>query len=505
MKMITATEAASLIEDNWTITTGGFGSCGHPEEITAAIEARFRSEGSPRQLDLLFAAGQGDRAGRGLNRLAHPDLVRRAIGGFWGLVPALGDLVRRNLIEAHNWPQGVISHLFRATAAGQPGIITKVGLRTFIDPDGGGGCLNGVTGQTLIRKLRLDGEDYLFYPRIPIHCAIIRGTRADTRGNITMEREVSFQDGLAQAQAAHNCGGIVIAQVSEVVPAGTLPPQQVKVPGILVDYIVVARAEYHSQTYGEAYNPAYAEAGLPEIAPASTPAVRRIIARRALRELEGRQGAVVNLGIGIPAEIGAEAFAAQVRDFTLTVESGPVGGVPATGLSFGAVANPEAVIDQSCQFDFYDGGGIDMAFLGFAQVDSTGNVNVSRFRGGMPGVGGFVNISQAAKRVVFCGSFTAGPADIRVDGGRLRIHRDGEVRKFVSSVEQVSFSGAYASECGRDITYVTERAVFKLSRGVLRLVELAPGIDLYRDVIERMDAAVIIDSDIREMDGGIFS
>ena len=504
MKIVDAATAATLIEDGWTVSTGGFGSCGHPEEVTSALAERFLSEGQPRDLSLLFAAGQGDRADRGLNRIAYPGLISRVIGGFWGLVPALGKLARQDLIEAHNWPQGVISQLFRVIGSGQPGVITKVGLRTFVDPDISGGRLNDRTTASLVQKIDLAGERYLFYPRIPVDCAIIRGTTADQRGNITMENEVSFQDGLAQAQAAHNSGGIVIAQVAEVVPSSSLPPQHVKVPGILVDYVVVARPENHTQTYGETLNRSYTAAGVHEEAIALPPLLRRLIARRALEEIRHAEGAVVNLGIGIPAEIGAVAAANNINGFTLTVESGPIGGVPASGLSFGASTMPEAIIDQSAQFDFYDGGGIDTAFLGFAQVDREGNVNISRFGDKMPGVGGFVNISQSAKQVVFCGTFKADGLEVAVEDGRLVIVREGSSCKFVNAVSQISFSGGYANEQGRQVTYVTERAVFKLKHGVLHLVEVAPGIDLKRDIIGHMESCMVVDPDCREMDRSLF-
>ncbi|MBP2315699.1 acyl CoA:acetate/3-ketoacid CoA transferase [Azospirillum soli] len=509
MKIVTAAEAARAVQDGWTVTTGGFGSCGHPEAVTAALADRYRADRHPRDLTLLFAAGQGDRGERGLNRLADPGLIRRVIGGFWGLAPALGALAMRNEIEAHNWPQGVVSHLFRAVAGGQPGVITKVGLNTVIDPDQEGGCLNGRTAQSLIRKIHIDGEPYLHYPRLGIDCAILRGSQADTRGNITMDREVSFSDSLAQAQAARNSGGIVIVQVAEVVPAGTLPPQQVRIPGILVDYLVVAdEPEHHAQTYGEGLNPLYTTAGAASPAEARTdqPAngLRRLIARRAAEELRRHRDPVVNLGIGIPAEIGAAAAAAGLDRFTLTVESGMIGGTPASGLSFGASALPQAVIEQAALFDFYDGGGIDIAFLGFAQVDGQGNVNVSRFRGGLPGVGGFVNISQSARQLVFCGTFTADGLEVEVGGGRLAIRREGQVQKFVPTVDQISFSGPYACAQGRPVTFVTERAVFTLVDGVLHLIEVAPGIDLHRDILERTDIPLVVAFDYRTMDPALF-
>ena len=384
-------------------------------------------------------------------------------------------------------------------------MISRVGLNTFIDPDQEGGRLNECTRHSLIRKIRIDGEPYLHYPRQPIDCAVIRGSVADEAGNITMEREVSFPDGLAQAQAARNSGGIVIVQVAEIVPTGTLAPQQVKIPGFLVDYVVVSnQPDNHQQTYGELYNPLYASAGLAETSRDLPPPLRRVIARRAAEELRLHCNPVVNLGIGIPAEIGVVAASAGLDHFKLTVESGLIGGIPASGLSFGASALPQAVIEQAALFDFYDGGGIDIAFLGFAEVDGGGNVNVSRFRGGLPGVGGFVNISQSARRVVFCGSFTAGNLEVEIGGGRLTILREGNIRKFVPAVEQISFNGAYACERGQIITFVTERAVFNLSEGVLHLAEVAPGIDLHRDIIDQIDMPLVVPLNHRTIDSTFY-
>lgn len=499
MPFITATEAAHLIQDDWCVVPGGFGCCGHPEALTAALGERYRTTGSPRRLKLLFAAGSGDRAGRGLDHLAQPGLVSSAIGGFWGFVPRLGALALSGAIEAHNWPQGVVSQLFRATAARLPGILSRVGLGTFIDPEQDGGRLNDVTPAPLMRRMDVNGETFLFYPTQRIDCALIRGTRADAHGNIAVDEEISFQDSLAQAQAARNSGGIVIAQVKSRVPGGALKPHDIKVPGALVDYIVVADDDLHPQTYAETFNPAYVTAGLAAPSAPDTAVVREIIARRAVEELAQAPGAIVNVGIGIPAEIGGFAHLEGIRDYTLTVESGQFGGIPASGLSFGAARHPQAVIEQSHLFDFYDGGGLDLAFLGFAQVDSTGSVNVSHFPGRVPGIGGFANISRAAKRVVFCGSLTAGGLDVAVHDGRLSIRREGRHRKFLRSVPKISFNGPLASKAGQSVLYITERAVFRLDRGCLRLEEIAPGVDLERDVIDRIESAVIVSSNLKLM------
>lgn len=499
MKVITADGAARLIQDGWTIVPGGFGCCGHPEAITNAIGRRFRQTGLPTNINVVFAAGSGDRAGRGLDHLAQPGLVRRAIGGFWGFSPAFGQLATSGLIEGHNWPQGVISQIFRASAARLPWVISRVGLGTFIDPDLEGGRMNVSASTSLIKKVVHDDEVFLQFPTPRINCAIIRGTRCDTAGNLTMEHEVSFQDGLAQAQAARNNGGIVIAQVREIVREGTLDPHAIRVPGALITHVVVAEGDEHPQTYGEHFNPAYVEPGLPQAQSCELSAARAIITSRAVEELSSLDNPVVNLGIGIPADIGSVAHAQGVCGYTLTVESGLFGGIPAKGLSFGASANPMATIEQSALFDFYDGGGIDIAFLGFAQVDSNGNVNSSYFRGRTPGIGGFANISRAAKRVVFCGTFTAQGLDITCEDGVVRIRREGDVLKFVRQVERISHSGAQASATGQNVKIITERAVFELSGRYLKLIEIAPGIDLDRDIVAQMEAAIVAPNDIRPM------
>jgi len=500
MHVITADEAANLIRDDWTIIPGGFGCCGHPEAITAAIGRRFRRTGSPSRINLLFAAGSGDRNGKGLDHLAQPGLVRRAIGGFWGFAPKLGELALSGAIEGHNWPQGVISQLFRASAAQLPWVISKVGLGTFIDPRHEGGCMNPSFSKSLVRRVEFDGDAFLQFPTSRIDCAIIRGTRCDELGNVTMENEVSFQDGLAQAQAARTSGGIVIAQVTEIVAAGTFRPQDVKIPGVLVTHVVVAQMSEHPQTYAENFNPAYVSAGTPDLRAPDLNDARYIITSRAVEELRKLRNPVVNLGIGIPADIGTVAHAQGVTDYVLTVESGQFGGIPAKGLSFGASAFPMATIEQSALFDFYDGGGLDIAFLGFAQVDSCGDVNASHFKGRAPGIGGFANISRAAKRVVFCGTFSAGACEARLGNGQLQIDREGSIPKFVRKVERISYSGEQAAATGQKVMIITERAVFELSGQYLKLTEIAPGIDINRDIIAQVGASIVLPDDIRQFD-----
>ncbi|WP_425091835.1 acyl CoA:acetate/3-ketoacid CoA transferase [Tropicimonas sp. S265A] len=503
-KLISAAAAAELVRDGDWVTTSGFVGIGVPEELLSALEARFLDTGCPKGLNLFFAAGQGDGKERGLNRLGHEGLLARVIGGHWGLIPKVAKLATDGLIEGWNLPQGVISHLYRDIAAGKPGTLTRVGLGTFVDPRLQGGRINDMTPEGQVQVMEIGGQEHLFYAARPLNVALLRGTTADPAGNISMEREALVIDNLAQAMAVKNSGGVVIVQVERMVARHGLNPRDVVIPGALVDAVVLSAPENHHQTFATPYSHAFSGQFRVEAdeAAAMPLTARKIIARRAAFELP--INGVVNLGIGMPE--GVAAVAAEERllsHLTLTAEPGVIGGQPASGLDFGAAVNTDAIVPQGAQFDFYDGGGLDIAVLGMAEVDATGNVNVSRFGPKLAGAGGFINISQNARAVVFAGTFTSVGLDLAVDHGGLDIRSEGRVRKFVDGVEQVTFSGALAAKAGKKVLYVTERAVFQLKSDGLHLIEVAPGIDLQRDVLDLMGFVPVM-GEVAQMDPRLF-
>jgi len=512
-KLISIEQAVSLIKNDDKVVVGGFVGSGHPEALTSALEQRFLKEGQPRNLELYFVAGQGDAKDRGLNHFGNEGMVKRAVGGHWGLAPKLGKLALDNKIEAYNLPQGVISHMFRDIAAGKPGTITHVGLQTYVDPRQDGGKVNSKTSEDIVEVIKLDNHDYLRYKHFGIDVCLIRGTTADEFGNISMEQEVAPLDALSQAMATKQRGGIVICQVMRLARGGGINHLFVQIPGILVDYVVlvdmVKEPQLHMQTFLEQYNPYYSgQVQFPEdsLFKPMEMSIRKIIARRGALELLPLGNCTVNLGIGMPEGVANIAREENIRDkMTLTVESGPIGGLPASGLSFGASYSPSCVIPQPSQFDFYDGGGLDIAFLGAGEIDTEGNVNVSKFGPKFAGCGGFINITQNSRRVVFCTTFTADGLKIGTADSRLQILQEGKTAKFVKKVEQITFSGKYALEKGTVVTYVSERGVFQLEKEGLTLTEIAPGVDLQHDIIERMQFTPRVSATLKLMNPSIFS
>ena len=474
-----------------------------PEALLAAVERRFLAEGEPRGLTVVHPVGLGDDGKLGVGHLAHEGLLKRDVTGTLVNSPGLSDLAVANKIEAYTLPQGALSLLMREMAAGRPGLITQTGLHTFVDPRLEGGRQSECATEDLVEVVTFRGSEYLFYKPFDVNVCFLRGTTADEDGNVTMEQEAVFGEMLSQAQATRRCGGLVIVQVKRMAVRNTLPAKQVKIPGMLVDAVVVVPDQW--QTYVTEYSPSYAgELRLPlSEFPVLPLDARKVIARRAALELF--PGAICNLGSGISTGIAnVAAEEGCLADVCLTNEQGLIGGAPASGKEAGAALNFAAMIDQPYQFDFYDGGGLDLAFLSFAEVDAEGNVNVSRFLNRIIGPGGFTNISQNAKRVIYSGTFMAGKSDISWPGGVTRIARDGEHRKFVEAVQQVTYSGKYARERGQDALYITERAVFRLTRNGVELIEVAPGIDVERDVLSKMGFRASVSATLPPMDARLF-
>jgi acyl CoA:acetate/3-ketoacid CoA transferase len=511
--ILTAEEAARLIPTGATITISSSAAQLVPDTVLAGIETRFQATGEPRGLTVVFPLAVGDSFGTvGLDHLAYPGLIKRLIGGSYVNGPAskpapkIYAMILNDQVEAYNFPLGPLLHLHRDIAAKKPGVITKIGLNTFVDPRDQGGRMNRVTPPDLVEVVQLLGEEWLLYRAFPVHVAVIRGTTADTHGNLTLEHEGTFMGVLPQAMAAHNSGGTVIAQVKRVVAAGTLAPQMVKVPGILVDAIVVDPEQ--RQNTGIAYDPAISgeirTAQLPlEPAPLGP---EKIIARRALCQIH--RGDTVNLGFGISSLVPTIAYEEGVYEkLNFTVEQGSIGGLPLTGFAFGASHNPEAIVDSAAQFDLIDGGGIRVGCLAFAEVDGSGNANVSRLAAQphvLAGAGGFIDLSQGLRKIVFCGTLTAGGLDVRAEEGRLRIVQDGRFQKFVARTQHVTFSGQRAAVTGQEIWYITERCVFRLTGDSLVLVEVAPGVDVDRDIRSRVGFPLRVSPDCRPMDERIF-
>ncbi len=505
-KIMTAVEALALIKSGDVVTTSGFHGSVVAEDLIITLGEEYVKHQTPKDLTIVYCAGQGDFKTTGLSNLGHPGLVGKIIAGHFGGSPRLSRFALDNKIQAYNFPQGVLSQMFRDIAAHKPRTISAVGLGTFVDPRLQGGKVNSITTEDMIDLIEFDGKEYLSYKTFPIDIAILRGSTADELGNISMEREALTLESQAQAMAVKNSGGKVIVQVERIAKEGTLSPRDIEIPGILVDAVVISKPENHWQTYAEPYNPAYSgETKAPmALVPALDLTIRKIITRRAAMEL--RPDDVINLGIGMADGIANVANEEGVLDeFTLTAEPGIIGGMPAGGPAFGACMNPHAIIAQPSQFDFYHGGGLDISFLGLAQVDKIGNSNVSKFGPKFQGTGGFIDISQNAKKVVFLGTFTASGLDVEINDTFLTIKSEGKVKKFVNEVEQITFSAKQALDTKRPVLYITERCVFILTDQGLMLTEVAPGIDIERDILAHMEYSPMVADNVKEMDTRLFS
>lgn len=508
-KFVSAEEAIEVIKSGDTISSSGFFGMGTADEVIQAIEKKFLETGQPRDLTLTHAAGQ-DYYGNnyGLNRLGKEGLLKKCISGFFRMEPDIIKLVVENKIEAYTFPMGVVLHLYRAMAGRKPGVVTHVGLKTFADPRETGGKLNDISKEDFVKLVEIDGKEYLFYKSFPVDVAIIRGTSADEDGNISCEKESCLMEIYINALAAKACGGKVIVQVERVAKSGTLHPMMVKVPGTLVDYVVVAKPENHWQApFVHQYDPSTCgEIRVPfdkSIEPLPMDA-RKIICRRSIFEFT--PGTLVNLGIGVPEGCSSVLDEEGIGDdkLTMSIESGVIGGFALSGPALGSAINAQVILSHQDCFDLYDAGGLDLTILGMAEMDKYGNINVSKFGPRIAGPGGFVNITQGTKTVVFCGTMTAGGAKIAVKDGKVQIINEGKIKKFVDKVEHITFSGELARTSGQKILYVTERAVFELRPEGVTLTEIAPGVDLEKDVLAQMEYKPLIASDLKQMDARIF-
>ena len=504
VRFLSADEAAALIEDDAVIgLTGGGGGLVEATALHAAVERRFLATGCPRNLTCIHALGIGDRQERGMNRFAHPGMTGRVIGGHWVWSPRMQQMARDNEIEAYVLPGGVIMQLMREVAAGRPGLITHVGLGTFVDPRLDGGRMNEAAKDDLTEIITIEGQDYIRYLPIPVTVALLRGSYADEDGNISLEEEPANLDIYAMAAAAHNSGGKVIFQVRGKVPRHSLKAREVRIPAALVDVVVVD--ETQQQGYDVVYDAALSGQGRAADPDVTDPVFssRLIIARRARQEL--RDNAVINFGFGIPDQIAKLIDRdGHTGRYFQTIEHGTYGGRLMDGDLFGYAMNPSCMIDGPSQFDFYSGGGLDIAFLGFGEMDAAGNVNVSKLAGNTVGPGGFIDIAQNARTVVFCGTFDTGGTKLETGDGRMRVVTHGRIAKLVETVDQITFSGAQALVRGQHVVYVTERAVFELRDDGVHLLEIAPGVDLQGDVLDRMGFVPRMDRPPAVMNGAMF-
>jgi propionate CoA-transferase len=506
-KQVTLEEALNLIPDGANMAVSGFMLGCVPRELYVGIAERFQKTGHPRGLTVMHAAGNGNNKDQGIIDFSYEGLITRYICGHYANNSRLIDLTNANKITAYNFPQGVIAHMYRAAAAGKPGEITRIGLHTFCDPRLQGGKMNEVTTEDLVELLTIDGQEYLLYKMPKLDIGLIRGTTADENGNITMEEESAPLDALDIAMAVRTMGGKVIVQVKNVVSSKSIDRTQVVIPGNLVDAVVVSEnpIENHRQTPGSYYDPVLAgHYQLNDVSFSSIPFdERKVIARRAAMEL--KPNSVVNLGIGIPEGVAAVATEEGAGDqLLLTIESGLIGGIPTGGQNFGSAINAWAALPEAAQFDYYNGGNLALTCLGFAEVDPTGNVNVSKFGSRIAGVGGFVDISQSTKTIVFSGTMTAGGLKLAIEDGKMVIVQEGKKIKFKKNLDQITFSSQFSKETGQKVLFVTERCVFQIVDEGLKLIEVAPGIDIEKDILPYMEFKPIIPENVPLMDARIF-
>ncbi|MDR1489367.1 MAG: hypothetical protein LBS65_02615 [Desulfovibrio sp.] len=505
-KFMSAEEAVSVIKDDDVLVTEAFMGNGQPEVLYKALEKRFLETKHPAKLTLMHVSGQGNGRASQSNRLAHDGFLHRVIGAHYNVSPQIMKIIAENKIAAYNFPQGVMAQMMREIAGGKLGVFTHVGLKTFVDPRIEGGKLNEkAKAEDLVSFMTIEGKEQLFFKAVPINVCFLRGTYADEKGNISMDKEPLLLETRSIAQATKNSGGIVIVQVEQKVKAGTIHPKDVVIPGICVDIVVTVPEIAEHMPEHVAVTPSLAgNIRIPESGASLMEfSERKIIGRRGAMLLQ--PDSVVNLGIGVPEAVAAVANEEGIgKFFTLTMESGQIGGIPQLGERFGTSLNPEAIIQQPEQFDFYDGGGLDIAFLGLAETDQFGNINVSKLPTRVPGCGGFIDITQNTKTVVFMGTFTAKGLEIESGDGTLKIKKEGTVKKFVSKVQQITFSGDYARETGQTIYYMTERAIFELKQDGMHLTEIAPGIDIDKHILPYMDFVPKMTMPVKTMDKRLF-
>ncbi len=504
MKILTAAEAVSYIPDGATLALSG--SCATAvvaDRVLAAAEERYLTTSHPNGLTIFHPQGMGDKDTWGMSRLAHKGMCKRVIGGHWGMSPKMGQLAVEEAVEAYNMPQGVMAQLLRSMAAHGPGVITKIGLDTFIDPRQEGGKMNASAKEDLVELMTIDGEEWLRYKPVPIDVAIIRGTSADEDGYISFEEEVHYDEAVSMAAAAKNNGGIVICQVKYLVKSGSVDISKVRVPGYLVDYVVVEPEQ--RQSYDYFYRPSYCGASVEPVTqkwPSPGLNERKFIARRQAMEL--RPGMLVNIGVGVsngvPVILAEEGCWDQI---TLSLEQGQSGGIPTMGLDAGTMLNPRVIVEHPVQHDMYHGGILDATCLSAAETDFRGNVNVSKLGKSVTGCGGFIDISQETKRIVFGGTLCA-KSRVKFEDGKVTVLEQGTIHKFVNQVQQITFSGKRAAEQGKKVVFITERCVFELRKDGLTLVEIAPGIDMQRDIFDQMDYRPLVAADLKEMPKELF-